>query len=87
MYEIANAIRRGRLQLIVPYRIFLERIENSFKLLPISGPIAALAAEIPDPFPSDPMDRLIVATAAAEECTLLTADRRILTAGVCKTLW
>jgi PIN domain nuclease of toxin-antitoxin system len=87
MYEIANAIRRGRLQLLVPYRIFLARIESSFEILPVSGAIAVLAAEIPDLFPSDPMDRLIAATAAQENRTLLTADRRILTAGVCKTLW
>ncbi|MGB6691457.1 MAG: type II toxin-antitoxin system VapC family toxin [Terracidiphilus sp.] len=87
MYEVANAIRRGRLQLTVPYRVFRERIQNRFRLFPVTGVIAALAAEMAEHFPSDPMDRLIAATAAAENGTLITADRRILTAGVCKTLW
>ncbi len=86
-FEIANAIRRGRLQIMEPDLIFMKRLQSRFRSFPVSAAIAIRAAELGDPFPGDPMDRMIAATAAAENCTLLTADRRILTAGVCKTLW
>ena len=65
----------------------LERFRSSFDLLPITEMTAVDAALLPEPFHGDPMDRLIVAHARVEGRTLITADRLILDAKVCKAVW
>jgi PIN domain nuclease of toxin-antitoxin system len=87
VYELANGMRRGRIQPAMAPAIFVELILTKFTIVPVSGIIARLAGELVDPFPGDPIDRLIAATALGENCTLLTADSRIRAAGVCRTLW
>jgi PIN domain nuclease of toxin-antitoxin system len=87
LFEVANAIRRGRIQASVPSRNFLQQIQSAFGVYPVSESIAVLAGQLAEPFPGDPMDRLIAATAIQENCTLITADRKILAAAACKTLW
>jgi PIN domain nuclease of toxin-antitoxin system len=56
-------------------------------ILPITLDIAVLTAQFPPDFPSDPMDRIIAATARAEGLPLVTADERILNCPVVKTIW
>ncbi len=87
IYELIYARRRGRIQLHVADAEFLEKLRAWFNLCPITETIAIEAAGFPDPFHGDPMDRLIVATARAEGRTLITADRKIQAAGLCKLLW
>lgn len=57
------------------------------ELLPITPIVAVQAAQLPDSFPGDPCDRLIVATALVEAATLLTKDRRILSSGLVQAIW
>jgi PIN domain nuclease of toxin-antitoxin system len=45
--------------------------------LPVDGAIGILAGAL-DGLPGDPADRLIVATAIANDATLMTVDRRLL---------
>jgi PIN domain nuclease of toxin-antitoxin system len=87
LYEIANAIRRGRIQPTLPTPIFLNRIKARFNVLPVSEVIALCAAAFTAPFHGDPMDRLIAATAIIENLVLISADGKIRAAGVCKVLW
>lgn len=87
LYETANAIRRGRIQTVLPEQAFLDRLKSRFKVFPVSSEIAICAAQLPDPFHGDPMDRMIAATAIVEECTLITADHKIREAALCKTIW
>ena len=87
VYEIAYGARRGRIQLHTTGAEFLNRLRGPFNLLPITDGIALQAAAFAEPFHGDPMDRIIAATAIVENCVLLTADRKIRDAGVCKTLW
>lgn len=87
LYEVANTIRRGRIQLVVPPQIFLNGIMSRFSVFPVSEAIALRAAGLAAPFHGDPMDRLIAATAIIEKSTLITADSEIRAAGVCKVLW
>lgn len=49
-----------------------------FKIAPFTADIAADAGSLPPPLHGDPCDRLIVATARALGCVLLTADTKIL---------
>jgi len=53
----------------------------------ITVDIAAVAAHLPPPFPPDPFDRLIAATAIVERMRLVTADVRIRESGVVGTIW
>jgi PIN domain nuclease of toxin-antitoxin system len=87
VYELVYAGRRGRLQLHVSEAALLAKLRQWFELVPISEVIALEAASLPDEFHGNPMDRLIAATALVDGRTLLTADRKLLAANVCKTLW
>ena len=87
LYEIVRAIRRGRIEPSVPEQIFIDRIRNRFKVLPVSDSIAVCAAQLLAPFHGDPMDRIIAATAIVEDCVLITQDDRIRQAKVCKVVW
>jgi PIN domain nuclease of toxin-antitoxin system len=42
---------------------------------------------LPDPFPRDPSDRLIAATAMVEGVPLVTADTRIRQSKLVETVW
>lgn len=51
---------------------------SGVRVLPLTEPIALLAAYLPGDFHADPSDRMIVATACIEKMSLITSDRRIL---------
>ncbi len=87
IYELIYAQRRGRVLLHEPPAMLVGKMRAWFHLRPITEIIAVEAAALPESFHGDPFDRMIAATAIAENCTLITADERILNAGVCKTLW
>ena len=87
LWEIALLARRKRILANVSIQSFLMDLEENYRVVPIVGTIAFLAAELPAPFPKDPMDRLIAATAIVENLTLITADRDILASQACKVLW
>jgi PIN domain nuclease of toxin-antitoxin system len=87
LYEVADNVRRGRVLSSVSADVLLAKVRSRFDVLPVTGEIASRAAEFAALFPKDPMDRLITATAVVENCTLITADRKILASKVCKTLW
>jgi PIN domain nuclease of toxin-antitoxin system len=87
LYEIANAARRGRLHLHPTSEEFIAAILARIELIPLTAEIAICAAELPEPFHGDPMDRIIAATAMAAGCTLITHDDRIRRSNVCKVLW
>ncbi len=87
LYEIAYLIRARRILLAVPEAAFLAGVKRRFEVLPVSGEVAVFAAQLPSALHGDPMDRIIAATAAAENYTLITADEKILKSGVCKTIW
>ena len=87
LFEIAYAAHRNRLLLNASVRETIAAIEDRLQCVPLSALIAICAAELPDNFHGDPIDRMIAATAIIEKCLLLTADGKIRRAGVCQTLW
>ena len=87
LVEIANLIRRGRLGIQSTPEATIERLTAGIAILPITREIAALTLYFPDDFPTDPSDRLIAATARAENLPLVTADERILRCPLVKTIW
>jgi len=87
LWEIAHKSARNRLELLVSRDRFLAELEADFIVLPVDRQVALQAASFGDPFPKDPMDRLIAGTALANDLTLVTADQDILGAKLCKVLW
>jgi PIN domain nuclease of toxin-antitoxin system len=87
LVEIARLAARGRVQLSRPARAFLGKIESDFSVHTITAEIAYIAGQLADPFPGDPADRIIAATALTEGMTLITADDRIRRSAAVKTIW
>lgn len=87
LFEVANLIRRQRVLIHTSLETFLEELESWLVLLPISRHVASLSVQLPDTYPSDPMDRLIGATAIARGVPLITADERIRKSKVLETIW
>jgi len=59
-------------------RTWLEELAASVRTVAITPNIAATAALLPEPFPHDPADRLIYATAIETGAQLVTKDGRLL---------
>jgi PIN domain nuclease of toxin-antitoxin system len=87
LYEIANSVRRKRLQLHTTTEDFIAAVQGKLELIPLTAAIAVCAGELPSPFHGDHMDRIIAATAIVADCTLITHDDEIHRAKVCKALW
>jgi PIN domain nuclease of toxin-antitoxin system len=87
LLEIASLEARGRIELGMSLESFLQSLESSFRVMPITSRSCARIAELPSTYPKDPADRIIGATALAEGLTLITADRKILASKAVQTLW
>ncbi len=87
LYELAWIVKRGRIKIAIPLDRFLEIIASRFRILPVTTHIARLAAELPAAYPSDPMDRLIGATALSHGVPLVTRDRAIRSSGAVPVIW
>jgi len=89
LFEIARLVRRGRLELGVDLASRFDALQllPDIKLEPVSSDIARLAGEFAEPFPGDPADRLIAATAIVTKAKLVAADQKIRQVSVVETIW
>ncbi|MFY9560635.1 MAG: type II toxin-antitoxin system VapC family toxin [Terriglobales bacterium] len=87
LFELAHLVARKRIRVDSSLESFLQEVESHFVVLPINGRIAARAVQLPQTYPSDPMDRIIGATALVEGLPLVTADEHIQRSRVVKTIW
>lgn len=87
LYEVAFVVTRGRVDFDMPLQTLLRRISERFILKQITAEVAVAAASFVDPYPRDPMDRLIGATAVVEGIPLVTANERIRASGQVATIW
>lgn len=80
VWEAAMLIDKQRLVLGKAVNDWFTHVlaDPSFELLPLSPAVAIDAGLLPGDIHGDPADRLIIATARAHGCPVLTADRRIL---------
>jgi PIN domain nuclease of toxin-antitoxin system len=63
-----------------------DHLYARFLIRALSPSVALIAARLPSDFPGDSMDRIIAATALAENIPL-TADQHIRRSRVVKTIW
>ena len=77
--ELAQLHLRGRIDLgMTPELWTRERQRDGLRVMPVTSEIAVRAAMLETTgFHGDPMDRLITATAMADDHTLVTADSKI----------
>ena len=85
--EIAQLVYKGRIEIGQPVDQWFQESLRLFgcRASTLSPEISATAYSLPEPFHSDPADRILVATALDAKQTLLTADRRILQSGIGRT--
>jgi PIN domain nuclease of toxin-antitoxin system len=83
-WEVAMLATKGRLNLAMPTKTWLERALShpALRHLPLDDlAVAADSNELPGQFHADPADRLLVATARIGGYTLVTRDHGILEYG------
>ena len=79
-WEIAMNIDKGRMTLEAPLAPWLQQGLASVEAqeVPVTGAMALDAGSLRDGVHGDPCDRIMIATARALACPLLTADEKIL---------
>ena len=79
-WEIALLTAKGRLQLAMDVRVWMDRVLGSpgIALCPIEPSIALDSVGLPGDFHADPADRFLIATARHWSAALVTADGAIL---------
>ncbi len=60
---------------------------SEINLQPVSPEIALAAGDFDEPFPGDPADRLIAATALVAGAKLVTADEKLRSVSMIETVW
>lgn len=89
LFEIATAIRRGRLVLAVPAAQWFADLHllPELRFEPVSGEIARAAGSFDEAFPGDPADRIIAATSLSLGVKLVTADARLRRTPHLRAVW
>lgn len=89
LWEIAMLIEKGRLTVGIDSNKFIRAIldANGATVLPITPKTATLSVQLPNTVNKDPADRLLVATAQAENIPLVTADRNLQSVSLITTIW
>lgn len=83
LYEVANAARRGRIDLVRSLEDWFAAnlTRPGVRVLAVTPEIAVETTRLPPTFHGDPGDRLIAATARLEDLTLVTHDKALLRFG------
>jgi len=87
LWELAWAIAKGRMRVLGPSRQFLETVERTFTVLPVTAAVAEQAALLSELYPKDLADRVIGATALVHGMELITRDMRIRASGEVPCVW
>jgi PIN domain nuclease of toxin-antitoxin system len=89
IWELAFLFARGALRTRSTIESTIANFvtRSGVNVRPITPEIAALATQFPDDYPKDPIDRLIGATARAEDITLITRDEKIRSSPLLRTIW
>jgi PIN domain nuclease of toxin-antitoxin system len=87
--EVAWGVQRKRIVIDRHWKLwFRHYVElNGWQCVPIDLDIVEEAYSLPEPFHSDPVDRLIVATARLQGLQVMTADQKILLYPHVQTVW
>jgi len=89
VWEVATLERLGRLRLTPDLRLWIRRALGQPGVVeaPVTAELGVLAGSLPVPFPGDPADRIIYATAVSRGLPLVTGDRRIARHDPRRVIW
>jgi PIN domain nuclease of toxin-antitoxin system len=89
IWELAKKIEKAQLVLDRPLDQWLDLATTvpGLHLAELTRPILVESCQLPQPFPGDPADQIIVATARHEEAVLVTKDRKIRGYSHVRSLW
>ena len=87
LFELAWLAKNQRIVLKTSLEAFLVEVETRFLILPITAAVTRIAVAFPSPYPLDPMDRIIGATALDRDVPLVTKDKMIRKAKALSVIW
>jgi PIN domain nuclease of toxin-antitoxin system len=87
LLELAWLAENERVDTKLSVESFVRQCSSKMTVLPITPEIAARAVSLPDPYPKDPQDRLIGATALVEGIQLVTHDKQIKKSRMIPIIW
>ena len=89
VWELAKRIEKRQLSLDRPLEQWLDQAttQTGLHLAELTRPILVDSCNLPHPFPGDPADQIIVATARALDYALATDDAEILAYPHVKLVW
>ncbi len=87
LWEIALLASKGKLSFSPSVDVFLEKLEASYHVLPLTRQIVLAGTRFSGAYPKDPADRQIGATALIHGLPFITADRHILASGEVPCIW
>ena len=87
LFEVAYLGVRRRITVLPSLDLYLNALTEHVLVKDITVPVAIASARFTDPYPKDPIDRVIGATALVEDIPLVTADERIRDSGQLQTIW
>jgi PIN domain nuclease of toxin-antitoxin system len=89
VWEIAKKVEKGQLVLDRPLDEWLDlaTVRPGLHLAEITRPILVASCQLPKPFPGDPADQIIVATARHHGAVLISKDRHIRKYPQVKSVW
>ncbi|MEO9132704.1 MAG: type II toxin-antitoxin system VapC family toxin [Sphingomonas sp.] len=79
-WEISTLVDKGRIHLAMSVADWMDFVLNldGMRLAPLEASTGVDAGRLPGNIHGDPADRIVIATARALRCPLLTSDQRIL---------
>ena len=88
VWELFMLVKKGRLELAISPSTFLRHAEqlSYIDYVPVDNQIARISVELPD-LHDDPADRLIVATALALSCPIVSKDIRLRSCPGVQLVW
>ena len=89
VWEVAQLVRRGRLELTMDVADWVAKSESLpfLEFVPVDNRIAIRSTLLPGTLHSDPADRMIVATALTLGAPLITKDDKLRRYPHVETLW
>ena len=89
IWEVAKKVEKKQLVLDRPLDQWLDAATAmpGLHLAELTRPILVESCRLPTPFPGDPADQIIVATARDDNAVLVTKDRRIREYAHVTSLW
>ena len=87
LWELAHLFVRGKIRAAGSIEASVRKFSEGYVIKDLTIEIAALAAQFPENYPGDPVDRVVGATARSEGIPLVTADQRIQESPLITTIW